>query len=339
MPDTVYLEAKPGDLITAENWNEIQKRIHQDVVDTTQKAVSGVTDVNHAKDSDTLDGKTAKQLADEIVTRAVQEVHLQSGYRQIFTVLTYDPGKQAQDQAYHVIDHKLALEPLVDLYRLDYFPVVYRRDEQTFSGWATFYLFHTSEKKIRFIGGSDGKTSLSIEIQPTNGPAYKIAWKTLLDRYKVAYDDDKSLSDLVTDFWSAFLADPNTGFDEDQYGHSPWFERCCCDNRTVRDLKRSGEWDDIWFKMVPERISSFPPMPQAATISPAGTPQGLPVDRVLGAPTLVQVTHFDFDTLGLRMLTPADYSNIPTGPDPLLPLGKAFPDLANELKVMVLLKV
>src|SRR6476661_6544807 len=100
MPDTVYLEAKPGDLITAENWNELQKRIHQDVVDTTQKAVSGVTDVNHAKDSDKLDGKTAKELADEIVTRAVQEVHLQSGYQQIFTVLHYDPSKKPQEQQY-----------------------------------------------------------------------------------------------------------------------------------------------------------------------------------------------------------------------------------------------
>src|SRR6185369_14757118 len=106
MPDTVYLEAKPGDLITAENWNELQKRVHQDVVDTTQKAVEKVTDVNHAKDSDKLDGKTAKELADEIVTRAVQEVHLQSGYQQIFTVLHYEPGKKAQEQQYLPIEHK-----------------------------------------------------------------------------------------------------------------------------------------------------------------------------------------------------------------------------------------
>src|SRR6476661_8651276 len=127
MPDTVYLEAKPGDLITAENWNELQKRIHQDVVDTTQKAVSGVTDVNHAKDSDKLDGKTADKLADEIVARAVQEVRLQSGYQQYFTVLTYDPAKP-QDW---VLQHKLGLPPLVDLYRLRYFPVIYRRNQQT----------------------------------------------------------------------------------------------------------------------------------------------------------------------------------------------------------------
>ncbi len=245
-----------------------------------------------------------------------------------------------------MIAHKLGLEPLVDVYRLNYFPVVYRRDQQTFTGWATFYLFHTSEKKIRFTG-PDGKTTTSIEIQPTNGPAYKIAWKILLDRYKVQYDDDTSLDDLLTDFWTAFLASPNDGFDETQYGHSPWFERCCSDERTVKDLKRSGEWDDLWLKMVPEKIAFFPaPLaPAAPAISPAN-PQGLPTDRPTtgtNAPvdwqTQVQVTHFDFDTVGLRLLTPADYSNTPLPPALVDPLVESFKDLQNELKIMVLLKV
>ncbi len=103
MPDTtpLYLEAKPGDLITADNWNELQRRVQKDIVDTTEKAVSGVTDVNHAKDSDHLEGKTADQLANEIVQRAVQEIRTQSGYQQIFTVLHYELGKKGQDQQVH----------------------------------------------------------------------------------------------------------------------------------------------------------------------------------------------------------------------------------------------
>ena len=114
MSDPLYLEAKPGDLITAENWNELQRRVQKDIVDTTQKAVAGVTDVNHAKDSDTLQGKTADQLATDIINSAVAAVHLQSGYQQIFTVLHYDPNKSAQDQPYHVIEHKLEVIKTAD---------------------------------------------------------------------------------------------------------------------------------------------------------------------------------------------------------------------------------
>jgi hypothetical protein len=350
MPDTVYLEAKPGDLITAENWNELQKRIRQDVIDTTQKAVSGVTDVNHAKDSDQLDGKTSGQLSDEIVRRAVQEIRAQSGYQQIFTVLRYEPGKKGYEQQYHPIEHKLGLEPLVDVYRLDYFPVIYRRNQQTFTGWANFYLYNEGESSRMRFTAPDNRTT-SIEIQPSNSKPHRIPWTTLLDRYNVKYDDDNlPLEDLVTDFWDAFLAKPNDGFDPDQYGESLWFQKCCDDARKVGDVKK--EFDHLFLKMVPEKIAFFPaPVAQAATLNPAPANPATPatptvaVDRVIAGtgpvdlPTQVQVTHFDFDTLGLRLLTPADYSHIP--PPPLLVdlLAESFKDLANELKVMVLLKV
>src|SRR3984893_18931260 len=267
MPDTpLYLEAKPGDLITAENWNELQKRVRQDIVDTTQKAVQGVSQVAHAKDSDELDGKTADQLADDIVRRAVQQVRLESGYQQLFTVLDWEAGKKPQEQPFRVIEHKLGLEPLVDVYRLQYFPVVYRRDQQTFLGWANFYLFQKLEQSIRYTSPDNQTTS--VRIQPAQGQAYRILWKSLLDRYHVKYDKQTSVGDLLTDFWNALLG--NQGFDEIQYGHSPFLEKCCDDNRTVNDLDQSGDWDDIYLKMMPEKIAFFPA--PLATLAP--TPQG-----------------------------------------------------------------
>jgi hypothetical protein len=329
MPDTpLYLEAKPGDLITADNWNELQRRVQKDIVDTTQKAVAGVTDVNHAKDSDTLQGKTAEQLATDIIGRAVEKVHLQSGYQQIFTVLHYHPDKPED----RVIAHNLGLPPLTDVYRLNYFPVVYRRNQQTFTGWATFYLYHeVSESSIRFTA-PDNRTT-SVEIEP-NGPAHRIRWKSLLDRYGVKYDDpDLPLDDLLTDFWDAFLAAPNVGFEPSQYGHSPWFEKCCDDERKVKDM--SKEFDHLYLKMVPEKIAYFP-APSAVFATPAETKGGA---AAIDLRTQVRVTHYDFDTLGLRLLTPADYAQIPAPPALVAPLVETFQDLANELKVMVLLKV
>jgi len=256
----------------------------------------------------------------------VQEIRAQSGYQQYFTALTYNPANPKD----WVLNHKLRLEPLVDVYRLNYFPVVYRRNQQTFTGWATFYLYNENEARTRFTA-PDNRTT-SVEIQPTNPPFHRILWTTLLDRYGVKYDDNNLLlEDLVTDFWDAFLAKPNDGFDPSQYGESLWFQKCCDDERKVGDVRK--ELDHLYFKMVPEKIAFFP-SPLLVRLQD----QAPPVELL---ETQVRVTHYDFDTLGLRLVTPAFYPPELLKPsDPNFdPLDKQIPDVANELKVMVLLKV
>jgi hypothetical protein len=227
--------------------------------------------------------------------------------------------------------------------------VVFRRNQQTFTGWATFYLYNESEARTRFTS-PDNKTT-SVEIQPTNPPFHRIPWTTLLDRYGVKYRDDDTLllEDLVADFWDAFLAKPNDGFDPSQYGESLWFQKCCDDERKVKEVIK--EFDHLYLKMVPEKIAYFPaPVLRdgpAVTPNPA-LPQGIPVDRQAGGsnladlPTQVRVTHYDFDNLGLRLLTLPYYPPEQIDPAPNLlidGLGKQIPGFATELKVMVLLKV
>src|SRR5262252_1693576 len=65
---------------------------------------------------------------------------------------------------------------------------------------------------------------------------------------------------------------PNDEFEEDQYCHSPWFEKCCGEQRTVGELKKRGDWDDIWFQMRPRKTINFPVPPTAETpLTPAPT--------------------------------------------------------------------
>ncbi len=329
-----YVPANPGDLITAEMWNQMQVKIKADIVTTVEKEIEEITEVDHAGDAAKLDGKTPRELADEIVERALRELSEKSGYRRIHTVLKADEPR--------VIEHELGLAPLVDIYRLQYFPVVYREDDQTYLSWATFYLRHSSESRIRFSPPAPGK-AVSVELESSSGPAFKLKFSDLLERYRVEFDDDSSLDDLETEFWQSFLASPNEGFDDNQYGHSPWFERCCKEKTTVKQLKRAGDWDELFLQMMPVKQAIFLPSGEQFR---AGNVEGQPYGPV------VDVFHTDFDTtaFSLRENPAVTYSEevewrgrlgssqSGTTLSPLPTIAETFPNSAHELKVMILLK-
>lgn len=334
-----YVPANPGDLITAEMWNQMQLKIKADITTTVEKEIEEITEVEHAGDAAKLDGKTARDLADEIVERALRELAQKSGYRRIHTVLRVG--------ALRTIEHSLGLAPLVDIYRLEYFPVVYREDDQTYLSWATFYLRHSSESRIRFSPPAPAK-AVSVELEGSSGPAFKLKFSDLLERYRVEYDDDSSLDDLETEFWQAFLASPNEGFEDNQYGHSPWFERCCKEKTTVKQLKRAGDWDELWLQMMPYKQAIFLPFgnPFASRGDGNGNGEASPY-----SPVVVDVFHTDFDTtaFALRDTPDVTYSEeegwrrrlgLAVGDrlSPLPTIAETFPNSGRELKVMILLK-
>ena len=308
----LYLPRNPGDLITAEDWNEVQAKVKNDISDKIKTAVEQIKKVAQAGDAEKLGGKTPQQWEDEIIKKALAEIPKRTGYQMLFKRLRLgDPDK--------VIQHGLKACPLVDVYQLDYFQVVCSKDDAKSKVHVNFYLYHTSEKKIKDPGAAG-----SIEIEPTTSRPYKIPFKDMLDRYHVKYTDESSLGDLVTEFWKAIFADPNDEFDEDQYCHSPWFDKCCGEEKTVGDLKKKGDWDDIWFKMVPLKTLNYP------GAKPGGGAPTLAATDKPPAPTQIQVVHFDFDTIGIKLLAEPVY------PDKV---KAEISDRAKELKVMLLLKV
>src|SRR5687768_10253991 len=54
------------------------------------------------------------------------------------------------------VEHGLHTLPIVDVYRLDYFPVVSAADEQTLETWVNFYLYHTSDRSVHRPSGAAG---------------------------------------------------------------------------------------------------------------------------------------------------------------------------------------
>jgi hypothetical protein len=310
-----YLERSPGDLITAEDWNDLQRQIRADIRTTADDAASGVTHVASADDAGQLDGKDLDELTDEIASRVLDQLRAQSGYLRVFRVLKEDE--------IDVIEHGFGGMPLVDVYKLEYFEVVCREDDDTYAAFATFYLHHTSEKRVRVTDEGGGRRS--IDVQPRDFPAIGIPFSELLATYDVQYSDASSLDDLETEFWKAFFADPNDEFGDDQYCHSPWFERCCRDHRTVGTLKERGEWDDIIFQVRPWKTVNHPFPPQV----------GDDEVRRIPAPANVAVAHLDHQRVAVWLNGPALHGGEHDGQ-----LREYIGDsYTSELKVMVLLKV
>ncbi|MDZ8055392.1 MAG: hypothetical protein RMX68_025025 [Aulosira sp. ZfuVER01] len=326
----VYEKYAPGQLIDAKRMNDMQAKIKDDITNQTKKAIEEIKSVKSAENATFLGGKSIGELTQDILNAVFQELPKKTGYLQLYKQLKLDEEE--------VIKHNLRTFPLVDIYQLDYFRVVISEDgNKPYDEWVNFYLYHSSEKRIR-LEKANGTTE-SIPIEPPTGNPYKIPFAELLESYKVKYTDNSSLGDLETEFWKALFADPNDRFDDDQYGHSPWWDRCCREEKTVGNLKDKGDWDDIWFQVRPRKTSNYTqlairPQEGNAPISPTA------------APTQLEIVHFDFDTLGIKLIGEATYPNVPNPDEANNPpinlvdyLKTKGRDISKELKVLLLLKV
>ncbi|MGH9935168.1 MAG: hypothetical protein ACREAM_02925 [Blastocatellia bacterium] len=292
-----YVKRNPGDLITAEDWNKVQGLIKDDIGSQIESAIDGITLVPEAENAKKLENKTADELAKEILDKVFQTLPTRTGYKRLFKRIPADKKP-------NVIKHELGAMPLVDLYQLDRFDAVCSEDGEKSQGSVLFYLYHSSEKRITFTQPNPTpppvSTKITVDNEPTDGtPAFRIPFRDMLALYNVRYNDNSSLDNLETEFWEAFFAAPNDEFLDDDYCRSPWFDKCCGDQRTVGELKQKGEWDDIWFKVVPYKtVNHTTPeelenrkVPAPASVPDAGT-----------APIGVEVLHYDHNTLGIRTL-------------------------------------
>ena len=319
---TPYIPQNPGDLVTAENWNQVQVDIKQDIGSQIQTAVGNIKSVDHATNSDELGGQTPDQLTQSILKQAEEILPQRTGYMRSFNKL--ETGKEK------ILKHGLKGFPLVDVYQLDYFQAICSTGENDNNPvWVNFFLYHTSERTIS--GKNAGGTTVKAIIEPSDQQPFRVLFSDMLALYKVQYTDTSSLDDLVTDFWTAFWGTPNDEFDSDQYCHSPWFEKCCGEQRSVKQLKDRGDWDDIWFKMIPRKTINYPDPATAALAQP------VPANSFDGsvAPTQIQVEHHDFDTVGIKLLIDPVYPPVFNSQSDF-----SIPEnFQHELKIMVLLKV
>jgi hypothetical protein len=316
-------KVSPGQLITAELFNGLQSTIRLDIAEQIKAAVAAIKNVQQAGDADKLGGQTAKELEDAIVERALAELPKRTGYQMVFKRLRKD------EQV--VIKHELKALPLVDAYQLDYFEVVCadgEEKEDRQNKFVNFYLYHTDEKEQKSAASPVEPGKSRITIEPTDGKhfPFKIPFEKMLDLVGVKYTPAQSLGDIVTEFWDALFGMPNNDtFDPDQYCHSPWFQKCCGEQRSVQTLKDRGNWDEIWFQMRPRKTVNFP------------SPLTPPVESPVTFPNNLEVVHLDFDKVAVKLLKDPFYAKELVAPNPN-PINQ-FKINKDELKVMFLLKV
>jgi hypothetical protein len=358
-PATPYEQVNPGDLISASLFNRVQVDIKDDIAGQIKQAIGDIKQVDTATDAQKLDGKTIDDLKKELLDDILKKLPgLIGNYRQIFRRL--EVCKE------YVVKHNLKAMPLVDVYQLDYFQVICATGEtpgDRNEEWVNFYLYNDNERTIRTQTATGGTTQVAVDIELRDATPFRVLFKDMLALYDINPPETTTLDELENDFWTAFF-DPNglnDRFDTDQYCHSPWFEKCCGEKRSLADLKAHGDWDHIWLKWHARKTINFPmteasvkagsAAPEAADTGaeaaaggirppPAGTPAKCPNPGP--APTNIQVVHFDWNQLGITLLQnpvylPSADPNAPSGTQAGKPVLNGQPN-KDELKVMLLLK-
>jgi hypothetical protein len=274
-----YEPTSPGDLITAELFNRIQVATQQDIAAQVEAAIKAHQYVDRAKNADALEQKSKAQIVDEIVGQLKALVPGLTGYKVVY--------KRLQPDEPAVIEHGLGAYPVVDVCELERFPVVGSADGKQWYDQVHWFLYHRTEMKIRRPEGVTEAPPL-VTIEESRGPVFKQRFEDVLLQYDVKYDGQTALGDVVNEFWKKLFSGLNDPFDETSFTNSPWFDRCCGDRRTVESLRRGGEWNDLYLKVVPRKTIN-----SAAPIWPLG----------------VEVVHFDRNRLGLVR---ADFARLTT---------------------------
>lgn len=316
-----YVEFAAGNLITAEGMNEMQELICDDIHKHVDEGIASITNVETAENAKMLDGKTVQELCEEWLEKALQAIPKRSGYLKLF--------KRLKPNNLVAIEHNLKTCPVVDLYQLLSFPVVCAVDDDKSASRAFFFLYHTSEKKIK---SPDPSSTDPVVIEDGDLPVqFKMPLMDVLEMYDVPYTNDSSLGDLETELWKAMFSAPNDEFDMEDYCHSPWFERCCREERTVESMKKKGDWDDLWLKTCTRKTVNFPSQNQGSM-----------------SPLDLHVAHFNMNTIGLMWEPVMADNGTPIDPDgnPLDDKGHNDGSNANrddsgmeEQRLMVILKV
>jgi hypothetical protein len=231
-----YISREPGDLITAGDWNGVQVEIREDIRKSIDKAKEEVKHegVDTAKNADEFAGMSEKELTDKLDQRYAPRVHDhegQSAYRRYIKEFTTDPGLDSV-----LLKHELGRFPLVDTYEL---LAVAPQDGGTGDCKLLFYYGHADAERL----------GLWIRTGRERVPL-GLPFEQVLTELGIEYEDDDTIEDVLNDLWNGFMKDPN---DEIKHCTTEWVDECCGERRTVADLKRADQWNDLYLALRPRK--------------------------------------------------------------------------------------
>jgi hypothetical protein len=299
---TPYVPHVAGDPITAEDWNAMQVQIKEHIAASIDAAKEEIrkTGVDQAGNSDRFATRSDTEWEQALDERYAGKSHEHEGASVYRRYIKEFSGEEGMDQVF--LQHDMNRFPLADLYELD--PVTTNED---YAGCRLlFYYGHEDEEELGLavrIGRERKRLGLPFE--------------EVLRELGVRYDDDASISDVLNEMWDALRKDPN---DEIKHCTTTWVEGCCREDRSIAELRRAQQWDDLYLAIRPRKcaftcgttefrrpeaeVVEAPREKEArasagrATKPKPGAPPQLPGRSVR---RLIEVTHVDYDTLHLRM--------------------------------------
>jgi hypothetical protein len=260
-----WIQANAGDLITADNWNEVQQYAKADIKQSAEQLEEQIEEVEgklEEVDAVKFGGKTPEEWSEQFAPE-MHEHEGQTVYRRYIKRFTPDLEKA-------LLTHELGRFPLVDVYEL--LPVTNREGFQEC-------------KLLFYYGHADADDyGLWVRVYRDRVPL-GLPLEQLLAELGVEYEDDDTIEDVINDMWNAFMEDPN---DEIEHCTTPWVDECCGQRRTVQELKDADEWADLYVAIRPRKCGKGADMmPTEDGALPPFTCQ-------------VEVTQVNYDTLHIQ---------------------------------------
>jgi len=303
-----YIERNPGDLITAEDWNEMQQYVKADLADNAtadderhQQLLKQIAEVDAAK----FGSKTPEEWTDDLDGRYVKRDDPQAAgeYRRYFKQV--DKGLADGTIEPAVIEHKLCRFPIVEVYELNRL-----FDEDPLAGEADPVF---DWQTIKFLVYYASKRDPIAELLRTESADWYYWGDPLpfwLDRFRVQPALTQAFDDLLNDLWG-HMFDP--GLEQDEftnvsYGHTPYVQRWIDGDKSVDDLLKGGQWDDLDVAIRPQLVS--PNLAASVTMSQAFMEERNMAEEdlaaLLDALGSVQVFHLSQNAIEIRVPKPMD---------------------------------
>jgi hypothetical protein len=234
-----YVPQNPGDLITAEAWNQMQVDIKQDIqasIKTAEDDIKAGT-VAKAKDTSTIEGKTPADLTDANDKRYVlrsEQPQKVGAYARYFKQFKFGVTTA-------LLPHKLGAFPIVQLYRLKdvISPGKKPSTDNTDYAGCKFVVFreHQDERPYGLSFTSYHDTAL-----------VGIRFVDLMNEIAAPVKPSDSLADAIGDVMETLLAAPNDATIDYAQTKGVADEA----DKTFQQLDDSGDLKDLYVGLRPE---------------------------------------------------------------------------------------
>jgi hypothetical protein len=252
-----YVKFEPGQLIDAERMVKMQQDIRAELAANAAEDAKNVDELKGLitnVDAPKFGGKTPDDWTDDLDKRYIKRDEPQAGgqYRRYFKQIDREVAGPENTRMFEpaVIEHKLCRYPLVEVYELR--PLFNESppgitDAEPLFDW----------QQIKFLMYYASRRDRIAELLRTESSDW-FYWgdpvSVWLDQFNVRPKPTQKLDDLLNDFWGNMF---NPGLEQDSfkgesYGHTPYLQNWINQDKSVNDLVKGGQWEDLRVAIRPQ---------------------------------------------------------------------------------------